>query len=243
MAFERISLEQGLSQTTVLCVFQDSRGFLWFGTEDGLNRYDGLSFKTYKYDPADSGSLPNNMVWAVVEDSQGDLWVGTEGGGSRALGPPDRPLRARRGRRPASRVRALWLGADGVLWIGTKARGLPRLDTRGGAVPDVPARRRRPGKPQPRRRVRAVVEGRRRASGSARTAAWPASTPRAASSTAIAHDPAANGEPGDDQRPRPAASTVSGRLWVGTYAGLGRLEPGAERLPPLPPRSGATPPA
>src|SRR4029453_3436857 len=51
--FTRLSLEQGLSQSTVLCVFQDSRGYIWLGTEDGLNRFDGVKFTVYKNDPAD----------------------------------------------------------------------------------------------------------------------------------------------------------------------------------------------
>src|SRR5687768_13016148 len=121
MAFERLSLEQGLSQTTVLCVFQDSRGFLWLGTEDGLNRYDGISFKTYKYDPADQTSLPNNMVWAIVEDREGDLWLGTEGGGlARWDHRTDRFVRVGSPTpgTPVARIRALAVAADGGLWIG-----------------------------------------------------------------------------------------------------------------------------
>ena len=49
--FTRLSLEQGLSQSTVLCMFQDSRGYIWLGTEDGLNRFDGIKFTVYKNDP------------------------------------------------------------------------------------------------------------------------------------------------------------------------------------------------
>src|SRR5215510_3576708 len=79
--FTRLSLEQGLSQSTVLCMFQDSRGYIWLGTEDGLNRFDGVKFTVYKNDPADPGSLPGNFVWAIDEDSQGNLWIATDGDG------------------------------------------------------------------------------------------------------------------------------------------------------------------
>jgi len=75
--FERLSVEQGLSQCTVGAIFQDRRGFLWIGTSDGLNRYDGYSFKHYKHDPSDSTSLSHNTVVTITEDGFGTLWVGT----------------------------------------------------------------------------------------------------------------------------------------------------------------------
>jgi diguanylate cyclase (GGDEF)-like protein len=131
MAFERVSLDQGLSQSTVLTMFQDSRGYMWFGTEDGLNRYDGLSFKTYKYDPADHASLPHNMVWAIAEDAQGDLWVATEGGGlARWERAHDRFARVAVTSTPAQymRLRTLAVAPDGALWIGSKDAGLVRLE-------------------------------------------------------------------------------------------------------------------
>jgi signal transduction histidine kinase/ligand-binding sensor domain-containing protein/CheY-like chemotaxis protein len=79
--FEHISLEHGLSQSTVLCILQDSKGFLWFGTEDGLNRYDGYHFKVYKPDPKNPSSLSFNWIWSIFEDHEGILWIGTTGGG------------------------------------------------------------------------------------------------------------------------------------------------------------------
>ena len=78
--FERISLEQGLSQSSVFCILQDSRGFMWFGTEDALNRYDGYEFVHYKYDPTDSNSISSGHVTNIIEDSDGNLWIGTDEG-------------------------------------------------------------------------------------------------------------------------------------------------------------------
>src|SRR5512142_308349 len=75
--FERVT---GLSQSAVNCIYQDRHGFMWFGTEDGLNRFDGYSFSVLRRDPADASSLSHNFVWAVQEDADGGLWVGTEGG-------------------------------------------------------------------------------------------------------------------------------------------------------------------
>jgi len=70
-----------LSSLQVSCIFQDSRGFLWVGTEDGLNRFDGYEFKIYRHDPDDSASLLKNRIRAIFEDSRGVLWVSTNSGG------------------------------------------------------------------------------------------------------------------------------------------------------------------
>ncbi len=79
--FEQITTEDGLSQSTVNTILQDSRGFLWFATEDGLNRYDGYEFKIYRNDPYDMFSISSNQVSSIIEDRHGAIWVGTKGGG------------------------------------------------------------------------------------------------------------------------------------------------------------------
>ena len=80
MRFEHLSSEQGLSQNSVLCILQDQRGFLWFGTEDGLNKYDGYSFTVYKIDIYDTTSISENHILSLCKDHNGILWIGTEGG-------------------------------------------------------------------------------------------------------------------------------------------------------------------
>jgi ligand-binding sensor domain-containing protein/serine phosphatase RsbU (regulator of sigma subunit) len=70
----------GLSQVSVTCMLQDSRGFLWIGTQDGLNLYDGRSFRIFQQDPADSNSIIHSNVKAIVEDSNGNIWIGTING-------------------------------------------------------------------------------------------------------------------------------------------------------------------
>lgn len=75
--FERL---EGLSHNTVFDVLQDQQGFLWIGTADGLNRYDGYEFVVHRHLPADSTSLVDNTVQALAEDPSGDLWVGTASG-------------------------------------------------------------------------------------------------------------------------------------------------------------------
>jgi signal transduction histidine kinase/ligand-binding sensor domain-containing protein/DNA-binding response OmpR family regulator len=75
--FFRIGTAQGLSQSTVFCSFQDSRGFLWFGTAEGLNRYDGYGFKVFRHVLNDSTSLGSNDILTIAEDATGNIWVGT----------------------------------------------------------------------------------------------------------------------------------------------------------------------
>src|SRR5688572_161056 len=79
--FEHHETSNGLSQSNVSCILQDSRGFMWFGTRDGLNRYDGYKFTVYRNDPRNPHSLSNNFIRGIAESRNGDLWIATLGGG------------------------------------------------------------------------------------------------------------------------------------------------------------------
>lgn len=78
--FKHYQVENGLSNNTVLCSQQDANGFMWFGTLDGLNRFDGYRFKTFRHQPQDSLSLGNNSIYSLYADKQGNVWVGTHKG-------------------------------------------------------------------------------------------------------------------------------------------------------------------
>lgn len=79
-SFRHLDTEKGLSQNAVLCILQDQQGFMWFGTKDGLNRYDGNKIKTYRNEAGNANSLINNTVWSLLEQPNGEMWVGTEKG-------------------------------------------------------------------------------------------------------------------------------------------------------------------
>ncbi len=78
--FKHLTSENGLSQSTITCILKDSRGFMWFGTEDGLNKYDGTSFIVYRHMPDDSESLSSSYITSIVEQEDGFLWIGTKNG-------------------------------------------------------------------------------------------------------------------------------------------------------------------
>ncbi len=78
--FQHLKQEQGLSNNVVTCILKDRMGFLWLGTDNGLNRYDGSSFTIYQHQNGDSGTLPDNRITSLFEDSKGRLWVGTANG-------------------------------------------------------------------------------------------------------------------------------------------------------------------
>ena len=78
--FRHFQVENGLSNNAVICSLQDKKGFLWFGTKDGLDRFDGYSFKIFRSDPDDSGSIGSNFVHCLYEAPDGTLWAGTEKG-------------------------------------------------------------------------------------------------------------------------------------------------------------------
>lgn len=81
VVFEKITTREGLSQNDVNAIYQDKQGFLWIGTHDGLNRYDGYSFKTYHYDPENIKGIHSNLIFDIAEDDEGNLWMATSNEG------------------------------------------------------------------------------------------------------------------------------------------------------------------
>src|SRR5262249_27854427 len=126
--------DDGLPNNRVEAILQDRRGFMWFGTTDGLARYDGYRVVTYKHLPDNPNSLSNNIVTALAEDTAGALWVGT-----RPRGPNRLDLHTHSFTRyhaspenaqslADNSVTALALDADGTLWVGTANRQLHRFE-------------------------------------------------------------------------------------------------------------------
>ncbi len=80
LRFDHLSIQDGLSQASITSILQDSRGYMWFGTQDGLNRYNGYEFKVFKFNPADLSTISDNSILKVFEDSSNNLWIATLNG-------------------------------------------------------------------------------------------------------------------------------------------------------------------
>lgn len=123
--FEHITSEHGLSENVVNCVFQDSKGFIWVGTNDGLNRYDGYNFRVFKPDPEDDNSINSNLIFAVNEDLDGNIWVGTTGSGLNMFNPKTETFQAfqqdpnRSISLTDDQIISLYTDRQGRVWIGT----------------------------------------------------------------------------------------------------------------------------
>jgi ligand-binding sensor domain-containing protein/signal transduction histidine kinase len=132
--FEHLMIEDGLSQSTVFDIMQDSEGFLWFATQDGLNRYDGYSFKIYYADEKKSNCISDNTIHVIREDSHGNLWIGTAGGGLNKLNSKTGKFAVYRydaiddNSISSDYISALLIDKEGIIWVGTIGGGLNKFD-------------------------------------------------------------------------------------------------------------------
>jgi len=187
MLFARVGSDEGLSPGAIMAIVQDAQGFLWFGTEDGLDRFDGYELRHFIHGRADSGTLPSNWIAALARDPSGRLWIGSDGGGlvwrDASLGEFRLPT-ASDGQplfEPSARIRAIHVDRGGRLWIATRGSGVRCLD----------------------------VEQHK--------------------STEYRHDPANPGSLSDDSV-FAIAEDAFGKIWIGTAAGLDRLDPQSGRI-------------
>ncbi len=229
-----LSLEQGLSQSTVTCFLQDRTGFLWFGTGDGLNRYDGYGFKVFRRDGRRPDSLAGNLVYALCEDHTGVLWVGTgEGGLSRYNARTEQFIRYTHDpNQPTSiyggQVRALCEDRQGRLWAGT-AEGLCCLDRERRAFTRFPSA----DEPSPQALLGRLVfsltldrSGRLWIGTSRGLSCY---DPETNGFTHYRHDPNRADSPGAGEV-RALHVGRDGKLWVGTQGGLGYFLPETGRF-------------
>jgi diguanylate cyclase (GGDEF)-like protein len=231
LRFEHLSLEQGLSQSHVNAILQDRHGFLWLGTQDGLNRYDGYRFRVFKHDERDAASLADNTVWALFEDEKGTLWVGTDGGGLDQWDPSVEGFVHHRHdeKNPKSlssdRVRAITSTRDGALWVGTDG-GLNRLDPATGAFTRFRAQPSAPDQLSSDR-IRFLMEDRDGALWIATDGGGLNRLDEARVNFTVYRLDPENPKSLSDDRVRHVFQDRDGTIWVGTYeGGLDRMDGG-----------------
>ena len=207
--FDRFDQEAGLSQLTVNAIQQDAAGFLWIGTEEGLDQFDGYDFRHARHDRQDKASLANNFVADIEPDPSGALWIATDGGGvvhrepaTGAFVPIEAP--------GLERVRALRLDRHGILWIGGRDGGLASFD---------PRQRKLTRHRLPSASIFALLEDRR-------GDLW------VGTESGLVRVEASSGKIIPETLPGPRTVLVRsllqdsyGRIWIGTHHGLVRIDP------------------
>ena len=126
--FSNISAEDGLSTVNINCIFQDSRGILWIGTGDGLNKYDGYKFTVYNVVGKNENDITTNNIHAIAEDRDGNLWLTTEGAGLAVLNRALDKIIDLDDLDSASVLNAVVFDEDDNLWVGSRGNGLGLYD-------------------------------------------------------------------------------------------------------------------
>jgi signal transduction histidine kinase/ligand-binding sensor domain-containing protein/CheY-like chemotaxis protein len=234
MYFEHLTPRDGLSQSTVNDILQDSKGYLWLATESGLDRYDGYSIREYRRERGNIHALASDYIWSIAEDAAGNLWLATNGGGvarwdrrteqfQQFRHDPHNPHTL-----ASDAIRSLLIDAQGRIWAGTLASGLDVLDPNTG---DVRHYRHRDGDPHS---LAADAVGALYADHNGRV--WVGTDGGlgrfdAASDGFVNFSGTASGETLSDPRVRAIREDHAGALWVGTYrGGLYRLDLAQDRL-------------
>ena len=140
IAFKHLTIDNGLPQNTVFSIMQDRHGFMWFGTQDGLCRYDGYEMKVFRHDRKKTYSLRNNYATSLLVDHNQTLWVGTAGGGLNRYNEKNDhftaylhdPLNPRT--LSDNRIHALCEDYHGKIWVGTERGGLNLFDPQTGTA-------------------------------------------------------------------------------------------------------------
>ena len=141
LRFEHLGIEEGLSAESVTAILQDTKGYIWIGTWDGLNKYDGYAFTKYRFDPFDSNSLSSNFIYTIWEDKKhGSIWLGTNDGLCKFDRYSEKFTRYKPD--PKSKffdpnISAINEDRNGMMWIGSFGGGLCRFDRQiGRFLPD-----------------------------------------------------------------------------------------------------------
>jgi ligand-binding sensor domain-containing protein/signal transduction histidine kinase/DNA-binding response OmpR family regulator len=129
--FQYLTTDNGLTHNMIDCMLLDSKGFMWFGTWNGLNRFDGYNFTVYKGDSRNTGTLSGNFIYDIIEDNEGNIWIATENGLNVYLYQYDTFIHYNTSKESnasisSDRIQVVFYDKIGVLWAGTD-KGLDKL--------------------------------------------------------------------------------------------------------------------
>ncbi len=140
--FKHLTTKEGLSQNTVDCILRDNQGFIWFGTWNGLNKYDGYDFILYQNDPSDSNTISNNFIYSLCEDDYNRIWIGTGGGGINVFNKEKEIFyhinhdSLKINSISNDVINALFKDNEGDIWVGTD-NGLDRIKLKNQYLTDI----------------------------------------------------------------------------------------------------------
>ena len=129
--FKHLTVDNGLSNNKVNCILEDRSGFIWIGTEDGLNRFDGYEIKIFRNNPNDNKSISGNGIWTMFEDADGDLWIGTKSGEINRYNPKTGKFeswKVESKHTNENSITSIYRDKDGMVWIGSYKNGLYKFD-------------------------------------------------------------------------------------------------------------------
>ncbi|MCK5441094.1 MAG: response regulator [Maribacter sp.] len=134
---KRLTLEDGLSQVTIQDILQDSSGFVWIATQDGLNRFDGEKFKIFKYSSTDSTTISSNQLEKLLEDKSGKIWIGSIGKGLNYYDPDKEifhRIKLEHSNSTNEIISALQTDGDGAIWATSRISGLHKLTPKDNGI-------------------------------------------------------------------------------------------------------------
>ncbi|MBI5217428.1 MAG: SpoIIE family protein phosphatase [Bacteroidia bacterium] len=136
--FKCYTIDQGLSQSCIYTTLQDSKGYMWFGTQSGLNKYDGFKFEIIQYDLTDTNSLSNNWIYSLAEDRYGNIWVATRTGLNMLDPTTNRVKRYLRNQYnpntlPDDKTYGLLIDKEGIIWVRTP-NAISKIDPKTGKI-------------------------------------------------------------------------------------------------------------
>ncbi len=135
--FKSLTVENGLSSSDVNCILQDKLGFIWIGTDNGLNRFDGKNFKVYRHQATKSNSISDNSIWALYEDRKANIWIGTKGGVLNKFSPYHEKfeqIKLSENLFNENSITSILEDNEGNIWIGTYSQGLFQYQSATGKI-------------------------------------------------------------------------------------------------------------